>query len=184
MSNLNEYLHQKRSAVFDYEERISQDGIQPSPLSAIVTAEGRSGVRRIRIRQHQILSDSSFEFAGYDLGPNSPELQMGVIGSCITHVFLIYAARRQIPLESLEVEVHAQLDPRGGKPNYESIPVYPFDISYTVHVVSSAESKAIECLFSEVEQNCPILNLIRNSQVINGSVQHTPRENHVTNKRN
>jgi uncharacterized OsmC-like protein len=173
MSNLTEYLSQKRLAVLAYEKCIADGNIQPLPLSTSVTAEGRSGVRRIRIRQHQILSDSSVDFAGYDFGPNSPELQLGVIGSCVTHVFLICASRRQIPLESLEVEVSAQFDPRGGKPNYESIPVYPFDISYTVHVASAAENEIIESLFAEVERNCPILNLLRDPQTISGCIKHT-----------
>ena len=44
-------------------------GGAPTVLSASVKAEGRSGVRRIRIRDFQIISDSGPDFAGYNSGP-------------------------------------------------------------------------------------------------------------------
>ena len=57
MSNLNEYLGQKREAVLRRNARDPQT-VEPVKLRAQVSAEGRSGVRRIRIRDHQVVSDS------------------------------------------------------------------------------------------------------------------------------
>src|SRR5436305_3720357 len=122
MSTLNEYLAQKRAAI---EQRKQHPSSEPHVLQAQVRAEGRSGVRRIRIRDFQIISDSGPDFAGYNLGPSSPELQLGVLGSCLTHVFLIQAADREVPLDAIEVEVTGQMDPRAGKPGFEQIPIYP-----------------------------------------------------------
>jgi len=173
MTSLNEYLTEKRGAVLAREQRIAGGDAQPVELNAVVAAEGRSGVRRIRIRGHQVISDSPADFAGYDLGPSSPELQLGVLGSCVTHIFLIQAARRQVPLNKIEVEVVGSIDPRGGKPGFEHIPVYPHDIGYVVHIDSPASKDAIDSLFAEVERTCPILNLLRNPQHINASVKHT-----------
>ena len=93
-------------------------------------------MRRIRIRDHQVVSDSPADFAGYDLGPSSPELLLGSLGSCLTHIFLIKAAELQLPLESLQVEIEGDLDPRGGKPGYEDVPFFPHNIRYTAHIVS------------------------------------------------
>jgi hypothetical protein len=98
MSTLREYLGQKRAALLARREAAKTNGQGPNTLQAKVTAEGRSGVRRIRIRDFQILSDSPPDFAGYNFGPGSPELQLGVLGSCLTHIFLIQAADRQVPL--------------------------------------------------------------------------------------
>ena len=70
MSTLNEYLGQKRQAVLVRNARDPQT-VTPVKLRAHVSAEGRSGVRRIRIRDHQVVSDSPADFAGYDLGPVS-----------------------------------------------------------------------------------------------------------------
>ncbi|EEF22656.1 conserved hypothetical protein, partial [Ricinus communis] len=95
MTSLNHYLSEKRSAVLAREALIEAGNAGPNALAARVSAEGRSGVRRIRIRDHQVISDSPPDFAGYNLGPSSPELQLGVLGSCVTHIFLIQAAHRQ-----------------------------------------------------------------------------------------
>jgi uncharacterized OsmC-like protein len=128
-------------------------------------------VRRLRIRDHQVISDSPPDFAGYNLGPSSPELQLGVLGTCVTHIFLIQAAERQVPLESLEVEVTGIIDPRGGKPGHEQTPIWPHEIGYTVHIDSPASREEIDALFEAVERNCPILNLLRNPQTIRAEVK-------------
>ncbi|MEA2511257.1 MAG: hypothetical protein QOJ59_744 [Thermomicrobiales bacterium] len=170
MSQLQEYLRQKRTALLARREKAATTDPVPHALSARVRAEGRSGVRRIRIRDFQVLSDSGPDFAGYNLGPSSPELQLGVLGSCLTHVFLIQAADREVPLDAIEVEVTAQMDPRAGKPGFEQIPIYPHQISYTVELESPASDQQIAELHAAVERACPILNLLLNPQKIAGTI--------------
>lgn len=172
MSTLNEYLAQKREAYHRIKARRLSPDAGPRPLHASIKAEGRSGIRRIRIREHQVISDSGADFAGYDLGPSSPELQLGIIGSCVTHITLIQAADRGVPLESLEVEVDGQIDPRSGTPGFENIPIYPHNIHYTLHIVSPASAEEIAALHAAVEKACPILNLLKNPQTIVGTIDH------------
>jgi uncharacterized OsmC-like protein len=171
MSHLNDYLAEKRTAVLARNASVEAGTAQPVQLKASVKAEGRSGVRRLRIREHQVISDSPPDFAGYNLGPSSPELQLGVLGTCVTHIFLIQAAERQVPLESLEVEVTGLIDPRGGKPGHEQTPIWPHEIGYTVHIDSPASREEIDALFEAVGRNCPILNLLRNPQAIRAEVK-------------
>lgn len=171
MSHLNDYLAEKREAVLARNAAIEAGTAQPLQLKAHVRAEGRSGVRRLRIRDHQVISDSPPDFAGYNLGPSSPELQLGVLGTCVTHIFLIQAAQRQVPLQSLEVEVTGIIDPRGGRPGHESTPIWPHEIGYTVHIDSPASRADIDALFEAVERSCPILNLLRNPQAIKAEVK-------------
>jgi len=76
MTDLNEYLGQKRPAFRALKEAAAKPDYAPTPLRARVTAEGRSGIRRIRIRDFQVLSDSPPSFVGYDIGPSSPELAL------------------------------------------------------------------------------------------------------------
>ena len=172
MSTLREYLGQKREALLARRERAAHEPPTPHTISAHARAEGRSGVRRIRIRDFQIVSDSPPDFAGYDLGPSSPELQLGVLGSCLTHVFLIQAADLQVPIDALEVDVTGQMDPRAGKAGFAHIPIYPHDIAYTVHISSPAAPEEIAALHAAVERACPILNLLLNPQTIRGTVDH------------
>ncbi|GLW90520.1 OsmC family protein [Actinokineospora globicatena] len=174
MSTLRDYLAQKRRIWLAKQETIST--AEPITPTAKVTAEGRSGVRRIRIRDHQVLSDSGADYAGYDLGPSSPELQLGVLGSCVTHIFLIQAAAADVVLDSVEVEVTATIDPKAGTPGFEDVPPSPQNISYTVHIGSPATDGEIDALFEAVERACPILSLLTNPQTITGSVVRVPAQ--------
>lgn len=171
MSNLQEYLKQKKQAIIERNERFSKEtNLQADTLSASVTAKGRSGVREIRIRDFQIISDSPYDFAGYNLGPSSPELLLGVLGSCLTHITLIQAAALDIPLDSLSVDVTGDLHPLAGKEGYEDIPIYPHNISYTLHIESSASQQKIVELEEIVEKVCPIYNLLKYPQEVKGTV--------------
>jgi uncharacterized OsmC-like protein len=168
MGTLNEFLAEKRVAVLERNKK-AEEATGPNTLQASVSVEGRSGVRRIRIREFQVLSDSGPDFAGFNLGPSSPELQLGVLGSCLSHIFLIQAAVHNVPLDSVEVEVSAHIDGRAGKPGSEEIPVYPHD----VHIASPASDEELKALHEAVERACPILNLLVNPQQINGTLVHT-----------
>lgn len=170
MSTLNDYLDQKRAALAERRK----DAIDESaiiPRSVRVRAEGRSGVRRVRIRDFQIVSDSPADFAGYDLGPSSPELLLGALGSCLTHSYLIQAADLGVPLDSLEVEISAPLDPRAGLIG-KSHSIFPDGITYTVFIESPAGTAETERLRKAVERACPILNFLQAPRPIKGSLQH------------
>ncbi|MBP2549273.1 putative OsmC-like protein [Neorhizobium galegae] len=172
MTTLNDYLSQKREAVLARRSRIRSGEAGAITLKAGATAEGRSGVRRIRIRDFQVITDSPPDFAGYNLGPSSPELLLGALSSCLTHTYLIHAADQGVPLETLEAEVSAVLDPRGGSEGHEAIPVYPHDIVYTVTLVSPASSAEIARVTAAVEAFCPILNLLKRGTKVVGTVNH------------
>ncbi|MNI53099.1 OsmC-like protein [compost metagenome] len=171
MSTLNEYLVQKREAALERKEKAQQAGkVTSQKYSARAKAHGRSGIREIRIRDFQVISDSPSDYAGYNLGPNSAELQLGVLGSCLTHITLIQAALLQISLDELEVEVSGELHSFAGQPGYEHIPVFPHHIEYKIHLTTTESPETIARLHQEVELVCPIFNLLRNPQEISGEV--------------
>jgi uncharacterized OsmC-like protein len=172
MSGLREYLVQKRTALQALQDRAASPDYVPVALSAHVRAEGRSGVRRIRVRDFQVITDSPPDFAGYDLGPSSPELVLGALGSCLTHTWLIQAAAHDIPIDSLLVDVTGTIDARAGKTGHEHVPVYPHNIAFTVHVASPVDRNRIDTLELAVDRACPILNLLRTPQVIRAETEH------------
>ncbi len=169
MADLNEYLAQKRIAALAKKQE-AREKPEPTQFKAQVRALGRSGIREIRIRNFQIISDSQPDFAGYDLGPASPELQLGVLGSCLTHITLIQAALRGVQLNSLEVEVTGQQHPLAQQEGYEDIPIYPHNIRYKLRIGSPAPAETIAELHQAVEKICPILNLLAKPQKIEGDV--------------
>ncbi|ASL47573.1 hypothetical protein bAD24_III09265 [Burkholderia sp. AD24] len=174
MTTLNEYLVQKRQAWLAKREAARNDPtLKPVQLKANVRALGRSGVREIRIRDFQVISDSPADFAGYNLGPASPELQLGVLGSCLTHITLIQAAERELRVDSVDVEVTGEHHPLAQQPGFENVPIFPHNIRYTLSIVSPESPEAIRALHDAVEAVCPIFNLLKNPQTIVGELQHT-----------
>lgn len=174
MTTLNEYLVQKRAAWLAKRETARNDpALKPVQLKANVRALGRSGVREIRIRDFQVISDSPADFAGYNLGPASPELQLGVLGSCLTHITLIQAAERELRLDAIDVEVTGEQHPLAQQPGFEHVPIFPHNIRYTLSIVSPEPPEAIRALHDAVEAVCPIFNLLKKPQTIVGELQHT-----------
>jgi uncharacterized OsmC-like protein len=148
------------------ERAANRDGDRDSQcIGARVRAEGSSGIRRIRIRDFQLLSDSGPDCAGFDAGPTAAELQLGALGSCLTQTLLVEAATRHIPVDGVEVEVAGRIDPRDGA---------PCDIHYTLHLDSRATSGDLAALHQAVQRACPILNLLLRPQPIRGTLVHTP----------
>ncbi|AHF73595.1 OsmC family protein [Candidatus Sodalis pierantonius str. SOPE] len=176
MSGLREYLQVKREKMLAWRKKISADGSQPSTISAQVTAEGRSGVRRIRIKDHQIILDSSPELAGYGLGPGSQEVQLGVLGSCLTHVYLTQAALQSVPLDALSVNVTAEIDHRATQEAFAHLPVWPQNLRYTVQVSSPASDEQLAAVLAAVEKTCPIYDFLIRPQTITGAVQRIQAE--------
>lgn len=174
MSALQDYLAEKRKAVLQKQEEYrSQAHIPSDVIRAQVRAAGRSGVREIRINNFQVISDSPTDFAGHNLGPSSPELLLGVLGSCMTHITLIQAAEREIPLDSVEVEVAGEFHSFAGLPGYEEIPIYPHNITYTLKIASPEKEETITELYHAVESVCPILKLLVHPQTIHGQLAYT-----------
>jgi uncharacterized OsmC-like protein len=177
MTTLNEYLVQKRAAWLAKREAARNDpAVTAVQLKANVRALGRSGVREIRIRDFQVISDSPADFAGYNLGPASPELQLGVLGSCLTHITLIQAAERQLRIDSIDVEVTGEQNPLAQQPGFENVPIFPHNIRYTLNIASPEAPETIRALHDAVEAVCPIFNLLKQPQTILGELHHTGSE--------
>ena len=173
MSTLQEYLVEKRAKVRANRTPAALAAATAGVQKAVVTVEGRSGVRRIRIRDFQVILDSGPNLAGYDLGPSSQELFLGTVASCVTHTFLIHAADLEIPLDAVRVEITAVQDPRAGTPGFEDVPIYPHDISYTAHITSSAPTEDIQRLHAVVQARCPLFNLVQTGQKIEAHLELT-----------
>lgn len=164
---LRDFLVEKRAALL---RRQQEKGSDPSrPLSAHVRVEGGSGIRHIRTgsSNFQILHDNPRELGGFDLGPTVEEHQVGVMGTCLTHIFEIQAAQRQVVLDGLEITVEGTLTPRGSDP---ASPPRLRDVRYTVHITSPASPQEIDALRQAVEAVCPIYNLLKDPQTITGRI--------------
>ncbi|CAI8697674.1 hypothetical protein EMIT0111MI5_70078 [Burkholderia sp. IT-111MI5] len=68
---------------------------------------------------------------------------------------------------------HALSEPRTQQPGFEHVPVFPHNLRYTLDIVSPEPPDAIRALHQAVEAVCPIFNLLRLPQTIDGELRHT-----------
>lgn len=169
---LNDFLKRRLSALVVLNNTPS-DQLSPIVLSARTTAEQRAGVRRMRIRGHQIISDSDYSFAGYSLGPGSPESALTVIASDIADTYVSQAALKGVPIDSLGVSITTL--PDSIRPTKRI--VYPHNLFYTIYVKSPATDQQLEEVRLLTEKYSPIYNLLSTTQVVKGEIDYkqTPK---------
>ena len=165
---LRDFLVEKRAALLQRAEA-QKSGPRESPaLRAHIRVEGGTGLRHIRTGESrfQFIHDNPRDLAGFDLGPSVEEHQLGVMGTCLTHIFEIQAAQRQVVLDGLELDVEGTITPRraGGDPPRLR------DVRYTVHITSPEPAEKIDALRAAVEAVCPIYNLLKDPQTITGRI--------------
>lgn len=173
MTAFRDYLADKRAAVHAARQRVTETNPQPKQVSAIVTASGRDGVRRVRIRDHRSLLDSGVEMGGFDLGPSPVETLLGALGGCLAHTIIVQAAAKDLPLDSVEVEVTATVNPKAGHPSHPDVPVHPTNIAYVARIDSPADPDRIQRLLEAAERVCPVTALLTDPQPVAGSLVHT-----------
>ncbi len=143
----------------------------PETLVARAHVEPRTGLRRVFLGKdgyHQQLHDSAPGLLGYGLAPTAEEHLLGVTGTCLTHIFEVQAAARNVLLDSLELTVDGQLSPRFGS-NIQS-PARYSDIRYKVRIESPASEQEIDALRQSVEATCPLYNLVKDEQKLEGRI--------------
>ena len=171
MSPLTDYLHEKSAALKVRKAIIEAEEPAAKQLSAHVTAEGRSGIRRLRIRDFQLVTDAPPDLAGYNLGPSAPELLLGSLGSCLVHTLMIQAAWLDIPLDSADAVVTGNFDARTGHPAFPDFPSVIANVAYLLRVASPAPDEQLSKLHELVGRFCPLLNLLRGGQPVPGALE-------------
>lgn len=175
MGTLNEFLVDKRVAYRALRSAAAADP-KAKPMAATCRVLGRSGVREVRIREFQVVTDTPPYFAGYNLGPSAPELMLGAFASCLVHTAVILAAEGGVPLDAVEVEATGKMDPFAQLPGHEHIPIPPHDLGYTLRITSTAAPERIAALHEDVQRRCSIYNLLKDPQAIAGALAHTAPE--------
>tara|TARA_Y100000588_G_scaffold340113_1_gene383240 strand:- start:2635 stop:3111 length:477 start_codon:yes stop_codon:yes gene_type:complete len=136
-------------------------------VSATCVADDATGVRKLRMRDWQIIGDSGRDFGGWGLGPNSPELFCGVISTCLTHTYLIAAATLEIPLDRVEVTVSSSNNDAHFLGLISHDPSVPFDIEARISLeAAEASTEEITKLHTYAAENCPLSRLVREPNVV------------------
>lgn len=130
-------------------------------VEAVCVADDATGVRKLRIRDWQLIGDSGPSFGGWNLGPSSPELLCGVISTCLTHTYEIGAATLGIPLDRIEVRVSAENNDAPFLGIESTDPLVPFNITARVRLEAPDASPAQLEQLHAYAGRCPLTNLVR-----------------------
>ncbi|MDR0749380.1 MAG: OsmC family protein [Tannerellaceae bacterium] len=167
-------FQKRRLAALEALAQTPSNLIQPIRLEVRATAEQRAGVRRIRIRGHQIISDSDYAFAGYSLGPGSPESSLTAIASDLADAYLSQASLKGVRIDSLGVSITSR--PDSARP--EKRIVHPHNLLYTIYVKSPASDEQLEELRLLAEQHSPAFNIASVKQSVKSEIDYgqTPED--------
>jgi organic hydroperoxide reductase OsmC/OhrA len=164
-SGLTKYIRHKKKRL----DEQSKHPAKPGRLEARVVAEGRSGVRRIFIRDFQIITDGKEAGGGFDLGPAPGELLLGSLAACLNHGFLIQAAQLGLDLDAVEVTIEGVIAP-GTIGSGDTGPV-DLGLSYTARIASSASDEELVDLQRRVELNSFVFNVVTRGSAVAGRIE-------------
>lgn len=120
----------------------------------------------------QLTVDMGEKSGGSGAGPNPGVLGRAALGSCMAICYALWAARRELPVASLEVEVEADYDSRG----YHGVggvePGY-VEVRYIVHIASPAPENEVLRFLDEADQYSDFLAVFARPQRVRREVRYT-----------
>ena len=127
--------------------------------SATTTVASRSGVRKIVVRNHVLLSDWNIEGVAYDLGPSADELFAVALGASVTESILGAAAAAALPIE--ELTVGATLHDATSPGEVVSAPRVEISIA-----VTRAEADVVRTLVDEAVRSAGVIRRLHTGSEI------------------
>lgn len=161
---LRDYLRQKAESLRAAAKAKPHGVDWHETVSATCVADDLTGVRKLRIRDWQLVGDSGASFGGWSLGPSSPELLCGVLSTCLTHTYEIGAAMLGIPVDRIEVRVSAENNDARFVGIETTDPALPYNIEARVLIdAHDATAEELATLHRYASERCPLTNLIRSA---------------------
>ena len=115
-------------------------------------------------------ADTPKEAGGEGSAPSPGVLGRAALGSCLAMGYMMQAARMDVDISSLEVEIETDYDDGGMFGTSETRPGYT-GVRYRVHVVSDAPPEAIMAVLDEGDRLSPYLDVFSNPAPVVRSVQ-------------
>ncbi len=171
---LREFLIEEKIPAVQGRRETRQAGAAPAaprPLVAHTHVEPLTGLRQTFLGEdgyHLQLHDSAPGLLRYDLAPTVEEHLLGVTGTCLTHIFEVQAAQRNVALDSLVLTVDGEVTPRFGQG--VNSPARFRNITYNVRIESPESEQTIDALRQAVEDTCPLYNLVKDEQKLEGKI--------------
>lgn len=94
----------------------------------------------------------SDKYGGGNDAPNPGVYGRAALGSCLAIGYKMWSARLGVPIDALDIEVHANYDARGELGVEDSVPPGYTSIRYVVHIQSSASEADVMRLLDTADR--------------------------------
>ncbi|MGO4212443.1 OsmC family protein [Terriglobus sp. 2YAB30_2] len=146
---------------------------EPVKLTGTVTAVSRTGLRRLRIREFQLLSDGGRETGEFNLAAGSWPSVVSALGSALAGDYLVQATVKGIPIDGLEVIFTSKPGTAPSQTTGAQV-TYPRNLAYIVFITSPATDAQLEDLRKTVERVSPVFHLVADAQKVDhGKLYYT-----------
>jgi uncharacterized OsmC-like protein len=133
-------------------------------LTGVTTARIEDGVRCvIEEGPWRLAADMPVKAGGDDSAPTPGMLGRGALASCLAIGIRLWAARLEIPMDAVEVEVQADFDARG-ELGIGDVPAGYREVRRVVAIESPAPEEALIALLDTVERHSPYVDVFSRAQ--------------------
>jgi len=119
----------------------------------------------------KLVADEMPGDGGAGLGPDPGVLVRAGLGSCLAMGYVMWAALKDVPLDSVEVTVEADYDARGMFGVDDSVPPGWPAVRYTVVIGSPAPEEKVRELAEYADRVSPILDDLRRAVPVSGELR-------------
>ena len=165
------------------DQRVIREALERSAKAvALKPAIGqKTGRTKVRLRPglQCDIEDGAFRLTagagpasgGSGEGPSPGALGRGALGSCLAIGYACWAARLDVPIDSVEVDVEADYDVRGELGVSDDVPPGYTDVRYTVTISSRAPQADIQRVIDTAEQYSPYRDIFASATPVHRQVR-------------
>jgi uncharacterized OsmC-like protein len=136
-------------------------------LTGVTTARIESGLRCvIEDGPWKLAADMPVKAGGDETAPTPGTLGRGALASCIAMSIALWAARKEIPVDAVQVEVQADFDARGELGMDDRIRAGYKEVRYVISIESPASADVIADLLETAERYSPYVDVFARTQTM------------------
>lgn len=111
----------------------------------------------------KLKTDMSEQVGGNSNAPSPGVLGRAAFGSCLATVYMMWASKLDIEIESLEINIEADYDDAGLFGTIDNFPGYS-EVRYEVKIKSPHSKKEIEAFLDKADMHSPYLDVFSRKQ--------------------